>query len=85
MRNGTQEELDAAKEDARLSPRDALFRVNNTGEYKDYKFAGVTVGAVVHRRDGLDGPDSVGFSVVDSIHDGVAHCSSGDLEVINDN
>lgn len=83
MRNGTQEELDAAREDATKLPWDVLFRVSKTGEYNGYEFAGVTAGVIVHRQEGIDRPDSVGFIYVGSDLS-PAHCSASDLDVIND-
>lgn len=92
MRNGKQEELDAAREDARLIPENALFRVSENS--KDYSIGGICyqdidgvfVGAVVVRSQGFDDKNSVGFKpyadgkIINVC--GCAHMDANDLEPI---
>ena len=70
MRNGTQEELDAAREDARLIPENALFNISKEGTAWDVvslKACGYSIGDTVVRVDGIRCDEgSVSFKKNDS-------------------
>lgn len=82
MRNGTQEELDAAKDDATLLPMDARFVTNTTCQM-------INAGVIVFRGAWVDGKevgdlsgnsDAVAFSLDDKSD--YEYVDASELEVI---
>ena len=83
MRNGTQEELDAAKKDATLLPFGAKFKLNQNRKRDKFiaELCQVRRGDEVWRvKDEMDAPDSVRFD--NAIGDNGYFVAAYELEVI---
>ena len=80
MRHGTQEELDAAKDDATRLPFGALFKT----KYEELFGSGKFPSGEIVKRGHEDADYDEDFSVAFSLKDGSDYCyvSASDLEVI---
>ena len=77
MRNGTQEELDAAREDARLIPMDTFFKIKVAPPSTI-----LDVGTQVIRSKGLLGDDVGSVSMSNAVENVGFYYSANDLESI---